>query len=123
MDSHSPLPWFIRHCDDEHSMNMTVISSKDYGDWHSGRFNNEPDTVAIVFHQLIPQVGCDSDDFGDDNAALICEAVNNHAKLKSVLGWFVGQFQGDSGTGHTHWVQFEQYREACKLLGIDCPMV
>lgn len=70
------LPVFKRFCDDENHMCMTVISSKDYGQSNTGHFNDEPDTVAITFHQLRPAVGCDTDDFGDSYTDLIITLVN-----------------------------------------------
>jgi hypothetical protein len=74
--SHTKEPWFIRYCDDENHMCMTVISGIDHGSSNCGKFAEEPDTVAIVFHQLPPVVSCDLDDFGDANARRIVACVN-----------------------------------------------
>jgi hypothetical protein len=32
--------------------------------------------------------------------------------LLTACKWLVGQLQGDSGTGHSHWEQFPEYRAA-----------
>lgn len=57
MTSHLPDRLFMRRCDDDHCMNMDVISTIDRGARHTGSFDDEDDTVAITFHQLRPQVG------------------------------------------------------------------
>lgn len=36
--------------------------------------------------------------------------------LAKAVDWFLHIFQGDTGTGHTHWVQFPEYRDAYKAL-------
>lgn len=36
--------------------------------------------------------------------------------LAKAVDWFLLTFQGDSGTGHTHWMQFPEYRDAYKAL-------
>ena len=79
---HTPGPWYIRRCDDSSSMNMTVISTQDWGPHNNSRFHNEPDTIAIVFHQLLPQISCEIDDLGDANAALIAAAPELLAAAK-----------------------------------------
>lgn len=33
-------------------------------------------------------------------------------RSKEALAWFIQQFQGDSGTGESHWQQFPEYRAA-----------
>jgi hypothetical protein len=71
-------PWFNRYCDDDNHQCMTVISSKDYGPTNTGQFKDEPDTVAITFHQLMPSVG-DNADCNDANTELIAY-LRNHAK-------------------------------------------
>jgi hypothetical protein len=71
-------PWFKRYCDDDNHQCMTVISNKDYGPTNTGQFKDEPDTVAITFHQLMPSVG-DNADCNDANTELIAY-LRNHAK-------------------------------------------
>lgn len=70
MSTHTEGPWFIRHCDDEHHMCMTVISTKDRGPYNDSQFDGEGDTVAIVYHQLPPFVcgGFDIDDCDEREA-------------------------------------------------------
>ena len=80
-------PWFVRHTDDAHFMNMTVVSKTDRGELHDGRqYDGERDTVAITFHQLIPTVGDDSSEDTDskdwdlgDNASLLISRAPDHA--------------------------------------------
>lgn len=42
------------------------------------------------------------------NAALITEAP----ALLDGLKWALQQMRGDSGTGHSHWAQYKEYRDA-----------
>lgn len=75
MNKHTPGPWFIRYCDDDYHQCMTVISSKNYGSANSGLYDDEQDTVAIVYHQLSPYVGTDyHPDEHDSNVRLIAAA-------------------------------------------------
>lgn len=80
---YTPGPWHVRYCDDTHFMNMTVISTDRYPS-HT-QFGNEDDTVCIVFHQLEPRVGTDSDDCGDANAQLISKAPEMLSMLQSIV--------------------------------------
>ncbi len=86
---------YIRTCDDRSSMNMTVISTKEYP-VHTD-FDNEEDTVCIVFHQLEPRVNADSEDCGDGVAEKIITSYNNHDRLVSILEKAVEQ--GDKMQG------------------------
>ena len=42
--------------------------------------------------------------------------VDALGKIARACDWFLFTFQGDSGTGHTHWQQFPQYLEAIALV-------
>lgn len=78
--------WFVRHTDDDSFMNMTVISSTDHGDRHDGkRFDDEPDTIAIVFHQLAPMVGYDSEDCHDQIARDIARLPEFMDALRDIV--------------------------------------
>ena len=39
-----------------------------------------------------------------------------NAALLQGLRWAVGQFQGDSGTGHSYWEEFPEYLAAVHAL-------
>lgn len=77
-------PWFERYCDDNSHMNMTVISSKDYGRTNTGPFNDEADTVAITFHQL-PPVSGDTADCNDATTELIILLRNNADAIANLV--------------------------------------
>lgn len=57
-----------------------------------------------------------------DHLALHPDLVDAQAKATQtdtalhLLQWFIHQFQGESGTGDTHWSQFPEYCEALTLL-------
>jgi hypothetical protein len=83
-------PWYVRHCDDERHMNMTVVSTKDYGDTNDSQYAGERDTVAIVYHQGEPLVmgRFDSDtdvDDRDEVAALIAAAPALRDTMRKLL--------------------------------------
>jgi hypothetical protein len=83
-------PWYVRYCDDERHMCMTVVSTKDYGDTNHTQYAGERDTVAIVYHQGEPLVmgRFDSDTDVDDResvAALIAAAP----LLRDTLKWLI----------------------------------
>jgi hypothetical protein len=80
---HTPL--YIRYCDDSYFQSMTVLSTKDWGDRNTGVFDDEPDTVAIIFHQLCPSVGCDSRDFNKHNARLLVELWNKRNAILALV--------------------------------------
>jgi hypothetical protein len=65
---------------------MTVISSdrKWDGESNLGQFNDEPDTVAIVYHQLSPTVNADKDPgFSYNVARVIAAATDMYAALQA----------------------------------------
>lgn len=84
-------PWFVRYCDDERHMCMTVISTKDYGPSNIGQFGGEEDTVAIVYHQCSPFVCSESDDDLDERdkaARLIAAAPSLAVALAELMEVF-----------------------------------
>ena len=44
------------------------------------------------------------------------EVIGRNGILVKAVRWFVAQFQGDSGTGGSHWSQFAEYRLAVRAL-------
>jgi hypothetical protein len=42
----------------------------------------------------------------------------NHRELANFAEWALGQFQGDSGTGHSYWEQFPQYISGVRAVQI-----
>jgi len=86
MSKHTPGPWFTRYCDDDYHQCMTVISSKNYGPSNTGLYDNEPDTIAIVYHQLDPYVGTDHHpDERNSNIRLIASAPDLLKSLEAVV--------------------------------------
>ncbi len=85
MTEHTKEPWFVRYCDDDKHMCMTVISSTDHGPSNTSQYAEEPDTVAIVFHQGDPGVSNDIEDFGDANARRIVACVNACKRFSTEL--------------------------------------
>lgn len=86
---HTPAPWFIRYCDDDYNQCMTVISSKDYGPSNTSQFNDEEDTIAIVYHQLCPVVGMQEEN--DANVSLISAAPDLLAcceEIREAIAYF-----------------------------------
>jgi len=89
--SFTPGPWFVRHCDDERFMCMTVVSSIDRGESNSGRFDNEEDTIAITYHQCLPAVCADNPEDPEDveireaNARLIAAAPEMYRELNTMV--------------------------------------
>jgi hypothetical protein len=63
-----------------------------------------------VFDPVSPHLA-----FHPDIIAAEAKATQTDTALR-LLQWFIHQFQGDSGTGDTHWSQFPEYREALTLL-------
>jgi hypothetical protein len=82
--SHTPGPWFVEHTDDDYYMNMTVISTVDSGEEHTGDFHTDG-VVAIVWHQSHPMVMRDSLDMADSNARLIASAPDLLAACELVI--------------------------------------
>jgi hypothetical protein len=82
---HTPGPWFVRYCDDESFMCMTVISSSDHGPSNNSVFENEDDTIAVVYHQCNPTVKSEEPDEADANARLIAAAPDLLNALKKVI--------------------------------------
>jgi len=101
-------PWFVRFCDDNHSMNMTTVGTTQY-DGHNW-FEGEPDTVCIVFHQLKPNVSCEMEDFGDSNAQLISAAPDLLEALQNALS----TLKAFIGTGDRDWIQVQEGEKAIK---------
>lgn len=86
MSAHTPGPWFIRYCDDDYHQCMTVISSKNYGPSNTMLYDDESDTIAIVYHQLSPYVGTDHHpEEHDSNVRLISAAPDLHEALEMVI--------------------------------------
>lgn len=85
--SFTPGPWFVRYCDDDSSMCMTVISSKDWGDVNTSSYEyaygDKNDSVAIVYHQSLPLVG-NEPDVADVNAKLIAAAPSMFEVLEAL---------------------------------------
>jgi hypothetical protein len=72
LNNATPGPLYVRFTDDDYFMNMTVISTQKQPEGHDNiSFSNEPDTVAIIFHQIDPAVSVNLEDFGDANAEFI----------------------------------------------------
>ena len=111
MTKHTPGPWYIRRCDDSSFMNMTVISTQDWGHKHSW-FNNESDTIAIVFHQLLPQVSCEIDDLGDANAALIAAAPELLAALEELEELAAPNIYPQPDKPNSAWAKLKRARAA-----------
>lgn len=76
---------FLRFCDDAYHQCMTVLSTRDWGERNTGVFNDEPDTVAITFHQLGPSVGCEAPNFNDDNARLLVALWNHREAIAELI--------------------------------------
>ena len=91
--------WFKRYCDDDNHMCMTVISSKDYGQSNNGQFKEEPDTVAITFHQIAPVIG-NIPDFNDATTDLIV-FLRNHSEALLELVKAARDMRDCKGRYHT----------------------
>ena len=52
----------------------------------------------------------------DEEANELAWMIRAAPELLSSCKWLVGQLQGDSGTGHSHWEQFPEYRAACAAI-------
>ena len=96
----TPGPWFVRRCDDDDHMCMTVISNKDYGPFNNSQYDSEADTVAITFHQCLPAVAAERDDFGDADTALIVY-LRNHAEAIAGLIEAAERFRDDYKAGRS----------------------
>jgi len=63
-------PWYRNFGDDDRFMCMNWISANKEPSSNIGQYENAG-TIAVMFHQGYPDVGCDRDDLNDANAEFI----------------------------------------------------
>jgi len=93
MSGHTPGPW--------------LISKEKYGWLHiyaDGPSNQPKNNIAAILHKNEP------------DAKFIAHACNAHDEMLEALKWCIHQFQGDSGTGDSHWEDYPEYVKARDLL-------
>lgn len=89
-------PVYKRYCDDDNHMCMTVVSTKDWGGFNTGQFKDEPDTVAITFHQSMPAAG-ETPDCNETTTNLIAYLYNNAPAIRDLIA--AAEEMEQDGTG------------------------